>query len=63
MFVCVKKEGKEIFHLTRHSTHFIYGYVASDIIMVKDHSNSERGNLLCHMGYFSQLAAMVLLYV
>ena len=27
-----KKEGrKEMFYLTTHSTHFIYGYMASDI--------------------------------
>ena len=25
---------------------FIYGYMASDIIMVKDHSDSEKGNPL-----------------
>ena len=31
-------------YLTTHSTHFIYGYMASD--MVKDHSDSEEGNLL-----------------
>ena len=35
---------KEMFYLTTHSTHFIYVYMASD--MVKDHSDSERGNLL-----------------
>ena len=35
---------KEMFYLTTHSTHFIYGYMASD--MVKDHSDSERGNVL-----------------
>ena len=29
-----------MFYLMTHSTHFIYGY------MVKDHSDSERGNLL-----------------
>ena len=29
-----------MFYLTTHSTHFIYGYMASD------HSNSERGNPL-----------------
>ena len=29
-----------MFYLTTHSTHLIYGY------MVKDHSDSERGNLL-----------------
>ena len=33
-----------VFYLTTYSTHFIYGYMASD--MVKDHSDSERGNLL-----------------
>ena len=68
-----------MFYLTKHSTHFIYGYMASDIwlrtilivrkerernvlfndalntfylrlygirYMVKDHSDSEKGNLL-----------------
>ena len=25
------KEGREMFYLTTHSTHFIYGYMASDI--------------------------------
>ena len=40
-----RKEGrKEMFYLTTHSTHFIYGYMASD--MVKDHSGSEKGNPL-----------------
>ena len=49
-------------YLTTHSTHFIYGYMASDIwlsrkemlyltthsthFIVKDHSDSERGNPL-----------------
>ena len=28
------------------STHFIYGYMALDIYMVKNHSDRERGNLL-----------------
>ena len=35
-----------MFYLTTHSTHFIYGYMASDIIMVNDHSDSENGNPL-----------------
>ena len=35
---------KEMFYLTTHSIHFIYGYMASD--MIKDHSESERGNPL-----------------
>ena len=34
-----------MFYLTTHSTHFTYGYMASDI-MVKDHSDSERGKPL-----------------
>ena len=42
----VKEGRKEMFYLTTHSTYFIYGYVASDIIMVKDHSDSEKGNPL-----------------
>ena len=29
-----------MFYLTTHSTHFIYGYMPSDII-VKDHSDSK----------------------
>ena len=32
---------KEMFYLTTHSTHFIYGYMASRH-MVNDHSDSER---------------------
>ena len=33
-----------MFYLSMHSTHFIYGYMVSD--MVKDHSDSERRNPL-----------------
>ena len=33
-----------MFYLITHSTHFIYGYITSG--MVKDHSDSERGNIL-----------------
>ena len=35
-----------MFYLTTHSTHFIYSYMMSDIIMVMDHSDSERGKPL-----------------
>ena len=35
--VCIRKE---MFYLTMHSTHFICSY------MVKDHSDSKRGNTL-----------------
>ena len=37
-----------MFYLTTHSTHFIYGYLAFD--MVKDHSVSERVNPLGDLG-------------
>ena len=47
---------KEMFYLTTHSKHFIYGYMASD---VKDHSDRTRW---CHMSYSFQLTAKVLLY-
>ena len=48
-------------YLTTHSTHFIlrlYGIGH----MVKDNSDSERGNRCRHMGYSFRLAARVLLY-
>ena len=35
-----------MFYLMMHSTHFISGYTASDIITIKDHSDRERGNPL-----------------
>ena len=38
------KGRKEMFYLTMHSAHFIDGCIHSD--MVKDHSDSKRGNLL-----------------
>ena len=39
-----------MFYLMTHSTYFIYGYMASDIIIVKDHSDSEGGNPLSPHG-------------
>ena len=61
--ICIKQtsstkdycEGrKEMFYLTTHSTHFIYGYMASD---------SEREETRCrHMGYSFRLIARVILY-
>ena len=37
-----RKEGRKYF-IERHTQHILfYGYMASDIIMVKDHSDSER---------------------
>ena len=52
---------KEMFYLTTHSTHFIYGYMASDIwlrtILI------VRKKTCCrHIGYSFRLTARVLLY-
>ena len=59
--VCVCKERMEMFYLTTHSTHFIYGYMASDIwlrtILIVRKETSCR-----HIGYSFRLAARVLLY-
>ena len=54
-----RKEGN--FYLTTHSTHFIYGYMASDIwlrtiLIVREETRC------CHIGYSFRLAARVLLY-
>ena len=50
-----------MFYLTTHSTHFIYGYVASDIwlrtiLIVRKKTRCR------HIGYSYQLTARVLLY-
>ena len=56
------QEGrKEMFYLTTYSTHFIYGYMASDIwlrtiLIVKKETRC------CHIGYSFRLTARVLLY-
>ena len=59
---CILLTGrKEMFYLTTHSTHFIYGYMASDIwlrtiLIVREETRCR------HMGYSFRLAARVLLY-
>ena len=55
------RKGKEMFYLTTHSTHFIYGYMASDrwlrtILIVRKETRCR------HIGYSFRLAARVLLY-
>ena len=50
-----------MFYLTTHSTHFIHGYMASDIwlrtiLIVREETHC------CHTGYSFRLAARVLLY-
>ena len=67
-FSCMKvcaihfyKGRKEMFYLTTRSTHFIYGYMASDIwlwtiLIVRKETRCR------HIGYSFRLAARVLLY-
>ena len=55
------KTEREMFYLTMHSTHFIYGYMASDIwlrttLIVRKETRCR------HIGYSFRLAARVLLY-
>ena len=54
-------EKREMFYLTTHSTHFIYGYMASDIwlrtiLIVRKETRCR------HIGYSYRLTARVLLY-
>ena len=60
LFLVPAKE-REMFYLTTHSTHFIYGYMASDIwlrtiLIVRKETRCR------HIGYSYRLAARVLLY-
>ena len=54
-------EEREMFYLMTHSTHFIYGYMASDIwlrtILIVRKETRYR-----HIGYSYRLTARVLLY-
>ena len=51
-----KEERNEVFNLTTHSAYFIYGYMTSGIIMVKDHSDSGRGNPLLTLQSWASLS-------
>ena len=56
-----QEREREFFYLTTHSTHFIYGYMASDIwlrtiLIVRNETRCR------HIGYSYRLAARVLLY-
>ena len=54
-----RKEGNVLFNNTLNTFYLrLYGVR----FMVKDHSDSERGNRCCHMGYSFRIAARVLLY-
>ena len=51
----------EMFYLTTHSTHFIYGYMASDI-WLRTILIVRRETRCRHIGYSYRLTASVLLY-
>ena len=56
-----QSEREKMFYLTTHSTHFIYGYMASDIwlrtiLIVRKETRCR------HIGYSYRLTARVLLY-
>ena len=56
------KEGRmEMFYLTTHSTHFIYGYMAS-YIWLRTIQIAREEPRCRHMGYSFRLTARVLLY-
>ena len=59
--IIITEREREMFYLTTHSTHFIYGYMASDIwlriiLIVRKETRC------CHIGYSYRLTARVLLY-
>ena len=50
-----------MFYLTTHSTHFIYGYMVSDICL-RTILIVRKETRCCHIGYSYRLTARVLLY-
>ena len=59
---CFYKTGrKEMFYLMTHSTHFIYGYMASDI-WLRTIPIVRKETRCCHIGYSFRLTTRVLLY-
>ena len=54
-------ERERKFYLTTHSTHFIYGYMASDI-WLRTTQIVRQDTRCCHIGYSYRLTAWVLLY-
>ena len=52
---------REMFYLTTHSTHFIYGYMASDI-WLRTIPIVRKETRCHHIGYSYRLTARVLLY-
>ena len=58
---CESRREREMFYLTTHSTHFIYGYMASDI-WLRTILIVRKETRCCHIGYSYRLTARVLLY-
>ena len=56
-----RKGRNEMFYLTTHSTHFIYGYMASDI-WLKTTLIVRKETRFRHIGYSFRLTARVILY-
>ena len=56
-----KLKEREMFYLTTHSTHFIYGYMASDI-WLRTIPIVRKETRCRHIGYSYRLTARVLLY-
>ena len=61
LHIVTRERERELFYLTTHSTHFIHGYMASDIwlrtiLIVRKETRCR------HIGYSYQLTARVLLY-
>ena len=47
---CLREREREMFYLTTHSTHFIYGYMASDIWLMTI-LIARKETRCCHIGY------------
>ena len=54
-------QEREMFYLTTYSTHFIYGYMSSDI-WLRTILIVRKETRCCHIGYSYRLTARVLLY-
>ena len=55
-----RERKKDMFYLTTHSTHFIYGYMASDILWLRTILIVRKKTRCRHIGYSYRLTARVL---
>ena len=61
MYACMYARERKMFYLTTHSTHFIYGYMASDI-WLRTILIVRKETRCLHIGHSFRLTARVLLY-